>query len=345
MWAHFLTAETADALFIIVDRRISAAVIKADSFPFHRAALDADAAFFTFFFYDIGAALEDPKDLKQVEGSFFAGFAAVDVEVWISVLSFQFFLGYGAIRCHDFDAVVVPRSKAERFPVEICRHIRRIEVHQMAEHSIQCDRIGGHKKNSHRNRVAGSRTIAFHCYDAVADIKARGDFLVQLDQHVCEALSVRILRVAEFFVDAADAAVLVLDSSGDAFQRVGFHFADADEGVAVECIFRNHQKFAIGGFYALARKEILQKGLEAIGGLESLIGKEENILLKPNLVRSAKRERAVVTDPEVMDALITILQENGYENISCGDSCGLGTPEGIAKEAGLKECWKNTTFR
>ena len=81
-------------------------------------------------------------------------------------------------------------------------------------------------------------------------------------------------------------------------------------------------------------KESLQKGLEAIGGLESLIGKEENILLKPNLVRSAKRERAVVTDPEVMDALITILQENGYENISCGDSCGLGTPEGIAKEAG-----------
>ena len=40
-------------------------------------------------------------------------------------------------------------------------------------------------------------------------------------------------------------------------------------------------------------KESLQKGLEAIGGLESLIGKEENILLKPNLVRSAKRERAV----------------------------------------------------
>ena len=27
-------------------------------------------------------------------------------------------------------------------------------------------------------------------------------------------------------------------------------------------------------------KESLQKGLEAIGGLESLIGKEENILLK-----------------------------------------------------------------
>ena len=91
MRAHFLTAETADALFIIVDRRISAAVIKADSFPFHRAALDADASFFTFFFYDIGAALEDPEDLEQVEGSFFAGFAAVDVEVWISVLSFQFF--------------------------------------------------------------------------------------------------------------------------------------------------------------------------------------------------------------------------------------------------------------
>ena len=67
MRAHFLTAETADALFIIVDRRISAAVIKADGFPFHRAALDADAAFFTFFFYDIGAALEDPEDDEAAE--------------------------------------------------------------------------------------------------------------------------------------------------------------------------------------------------------------------------------------------------------------------------------------
>ena len=67
MRAHFLAAETADALFIIVDRRISAAVIKADSFPFHRAALDADAAFFTFFFYDTGAALEDPEDDEAAE--------------------------------------------------------------------------------------------------------------------------------------------------------------------------------------------------------------------------------------------------------------------------------------
>ena len=38
-------------------------------------------------------------------------------------------------------------------------------------------------------------------------------------------------------------------------------------------------------------KESLQKGLEAIGGLESLIGKEENILLKPNLVRTRRRDR------------------------------------------------------
>ena len=67
MRAHFLTTETADALFIIVDRRISATVIKADGFPFHRAALDADAAFFTFFFYDIGAALEDPEDDEAAE--------------------------------------------------------------------------------------------------------------------------------------------------------------------------------------------------------------------------------------------------------------------------------------
>mgnify|MGYP000234754757 FL=1 len=49
-------------------------------------------------------------------------------------------------------------------------------------------------------------------------------------------------------------------------------------------------------------KESLQKGLEAIGGLESLVGKEENILLNQTSSAPQKRERAVVTDPEVMDA-------------------------------------------
>ena len=39
-------------------------------------------------------------------------------------------------------------------------------------------------------------------------------------------------------------------------------------------------------------KESLQKGLEAIGGLESLIGKEENILFKNQTSSAPQNENA-----------------------------------------------------
>ena len=61
----------------------------------------------------------------------------------------------------------------------------------------------------------------------------------------------------------------------------------------------------------------LKQGLELLGGLESLIKKNEKVLFKPNLVRSAKRERAVVTDPAVMENVFRIFREQGYEHLAC----------------------------
>lgn len=78
----------------------------------------------------------------------------------------------------------------------------------------------------------------------------------------------------------------------------------------------------------------LKQGLELLGGLESLIKKNEKVLFKPNLVRSAKRERAVVTDPAVMENVFRIFREQGYEHLACGDSCGIGS----AGKA-MKECY------
>lgn len=81
----------------------------------------------------------------------------------------------------------------------------------------------------------------------------------------------------------------------------------------------------------------IKQGIELLGGLESLIKKEEKILFKPNLVRSAKRERAVVTDPVVMEELFHLFREQGYEHLSCGDSCGFGSAEKAMKECGMWE--------
>lgn len=81
----------------------------------------------------------------------------------------------------------------------------------------------------------------------------------------------------------------------------------------------------------------LKQGMELLGGLDSLIQKEESVLFKPNLVRSARRERAVVTDPAVMGGLFRLFREQGYEKLSCGDSCGIGSAGRAMKECHMDE--------
>lgn len=80
----------------------------------------------------------------------------------------------------------------------------------------------------------------------------------------------------------------------------------------------------------------LQAGIRLLGGLEGLIEKREKILLKPNLVRKAEVDRAVITHPAVMGALARILREEGYENIICGDSCGIGTASRTMAGTGME---------
>lgn len=81
----------------------------------------------------------------------------------------------------------------------------------------------------------------------------------------------------------------------------------------------------------------LKQGVELLGGLDSLLRKDEKILFKPNLVRSAKRERAVVTDPAVMEGLFRMFREQGYTDLACGDSCGFGNAGKAMKECRMDE--------
>lgn len=79
----------------------------------------------------------------------------------------------------------------------------------------------------------------------------------------------------------------------------------------------------------------ISKGLELLGGLEQFIGKEEKILLKPNLVRKAEVERAVITHPSIVAAMARYLREHNYKNISCGDSCGIGLANKVMEGTGM----------
>ena len=53
---------------------------------------------------------------------------------------------------------------------------------------------------------------------------------------------------------------------------------------------------------------LLKEGLDQLGRLDQLIGKEEKILLKPNLLKRAEVEKAVITHPVVVGAFARILR-------------------------------------
>lgn len=81
--------------------------------------------------------------------------------------------------------------------------------------------------------------------------------------------------------------------------------------------------------------QLLKTGLAQLGGLSRLIKKEEKILLKPNLLKKAEVEKAVITHPVVVGAFARILREEGYENIVLADSCGHGTTRGVIQGTGM----------
>ena len=80
---------------------------------------------------------------------------------------------------------------------------------------------------------------------------------------------------------------------------------------------------------------LLKQGLDFLGGVETLIPKDAKILLKPNLLKKAEVEKAVITHPVVVGAFAGILRESGYENIVLADSCGHGTTQAVIRGTGM----------
>ena len=80
---------------------------------------------------------------------------------------------------------------------------------------------------------------------------------------------------------------------------------------------------------------LLKAGLNQLGGLSHLIGKDEKILLKPNLLKKAEVEKAVITHPVVVGSFARILREEGYSHIVLADSCGHGTTKGVIHGTGM----------
>ena len=82
----------------------------------------------------------------------------------------------------------------------------------------------------------------------------------------------------------------------------------------------------------------LKEGLALLSGIEQYIDKKEKILLKPNLLKKAELDRAVITHPAVVGGFARLLREAGYENIILADSCGHGSTSRVIQGTGMDTC-------
>lgn len=81
--------------------------------------------------------------------------------------------------------------------------------------------------------------------------------------------------------------------------------------------------------------ECIKTGVDALGGIEKIIDKEEKILVKPNFLSAADADKALTTHPSVIKGMLRLLNETGYNNIKYGDSPGAGNCKGAAAKLGL----------
>ena len=82
--------------------------------------------------------------------------------------------------------------------------------------------------------------------------------------------------------------------------------------------------------------EAVQKGLNLIGGVSSLVKSGERIVMKPNVLYGTNPEKGVSTHPSVLRAVGMLLKEAGA-SVFYGDSPSFGRAESHMKRAGLKQ--------
>jgi uncharacterized protein (DUF362 family)/Pyruvate/2-oxoacid:ferredoxin oxidoreductase delta subunit len=77
------------------------------------------------------------------------------------------------------------------------------------------------------------------------------------------------------------------------------------------------------------------RAIKLLGGIDKFVKKGSKVLLKPNMLGSAKREQRVTTDPAVVEAVIKILKKKKC-TIYLGDSPALGSAVSVADSCAIK---------
>jgi uncharacterized protein (DUF362 family)/NAD-dependent dihydropyrimidine dehydrogenase PreA subunit len=78
----------------------------------------------------------------------------------------------------------------------------------------------------------------------------------------------------------------------------------------------------------------VNKGFDLLGGVQQFAAKDEQIVLKPNILSGESPEKNISPHPEVFRAIAKIFKVAGAQ-LSFGDSPGFGSPEANAKRGGF----------
>ena len=90
-------------------------------------------------------------------------------------------------------------------------------------------------------------------------------------------------------------------------------------------------------------KEALREALDRIGGISKYVQKGERVFVKPNLTGDREPSTGAVTQPEVIQALIEIVYEQGPREVLLGDSPSWGfETERVYEITGAKRVAKET---
>jgi uncharacterized protein (DUF362 family)/Pyruvate/2-oxoacid:ferredoxin oxidoreductase delta subunit len=90
----------------------------------------------------------------------------------------------------------------------------------------------------------------------------------------------------------------------------------------------------VGGYDRAQVMEGLVRLLEPLGGMERFVKPGERVLLKPNMLSAKPPEAAVTTHPEVLRAVIELVQRAGGVAL-VGDSPGIGSARRVAERSGM----------
>ena len=211
----------------------------------YRAAFYTDATPPAFICVDSGSRFQESQKRHRVHDSLRLTLLPVHPEIRFDIFFHGRQHGKRSVRRHKINLLFPPGTKAHLRSRDFRRHRFRIHIYKSCEHAVQRHRVRRKQQHIHRHRISRRRAISLHCHDPIHHIKAWPDEKIQIHDHSCHALCARISGVSCCLVLSLDAAVLILYSPCDVFQRMRLHLADADQCICLRDIPGKHKLLCV----------------------------------------------------------------------------------------------------